>query len=162
MKKTVLLFAGLLVLPAIASAQAQVSFRLDLPVVLPQLVVVSPGVQVVPDVDEEVFFSDNYYWCRHDGGWYRSRNHRGGWVLVPGRAVPARIVQLPPGRYRHYRPGPARPAPAPVRYERYERRDYDHDRDHDRHDYDRDDDRGHGHGHGHDKDRGRGHDKHGD
>ena len=156
MKKIILLLAGLLVAPAIANAQAQaqVTLQLGLPVVLPQLVVVSPGVQVVPEVEEEVFFVDGYYWCRHDGGWYKARNHRGGWIFVPGRAVPARLVQLPPGRYRHYRPVP-RPAPAPARYSEDR-----HDRDHDR--YDRDDDHDRGHGHGHEKHHGKGHDKHGD
>ncbi len=155
MKKTLLLIAGLLVLPAIARAQAQVSIRLDLPVVLPQLVVVSPGVQVVPEVEEEVFFVDGYYWCRHEGGWYRSRSHRGGWVVVPGRAVPARLVQIPPGRYRRYHPGPPRPAPEAVRYERDDRHwDKHHEKEmekRERHE-ERHHDEGRGHGHGHDRD----------
>jgi len=136
-----LLLAGLLLAPGLASAQASVQFSVNLPVVLPPMVVVQPGVRVVPDAEEEVFFVDNYYWVRHDGGWYRSRNHRGGWVYVAPRAVPAGIVGIPPGRYRHYRPEPrpvpvraapapyARPAPAPVRYERDDDRGHhDHDR----------------------------------
>ncbi|BDG03301.1 hypothetical protein [Anaeromyxobacter oryzae] len=159
MKKTLLLVAGLLVLPAIAraQAQAQVTLQLGLPVVLPQLVVVSPGVQVVPDVEEEVFFVDGYYWCRHDGGWYRSRNHRGGWVVVPRRGVPARLYEIPPGRYRHYRPGPPRAAPAPVRYERYERDDRHFDKHHEKEMEKREREERH-----HDNGRGKGHEKHGD
>lgn len=103
--------AGALSLPhlaaAQASAQASVELRLDLPIVLPQLVVVEPGVQVVPDMDREVFLVDGFYWVRHDRGWYRSRSHRGGWVLVPARGVPARLVKIPQGKYRRYRPAKA-------------------------------------------------------
>ena len=98
-----ILLALVLALPASALAQS-VSVRIDLPVVLPRLVVISPGVQVIPQVEEEVFFVDGVYWCRHDGGWYRSRSHRGGWVLAPARAVPARLVEIPAGRYRHFVP----------------------------------------------------------
>lgn len=118
--------AGALAFPASPSAQAgaSVELRLDLPVVLPQLVVVSPGVQVVTDLDEEVFLLDGFYWVRHDGGWYRSRSHRGGWVLVPARGVPARLVKIPPGKYRRYRPEKAKA---------YGDRDQDRGRDHEKH-----------------------------
>jgi hypothetical protein len=108
MRKTILpisvLLASLL-LPSAAAAQlgASASIRLDLPVVLPPLVVVSPGVQVVPDIDQEVFLVNGVYWTRQDGGWYRSRSHRGGWVYVPGKGVPARLATLEPGRYRRWK-----------------------------------------------------------
>jgi hypothetical protein len=91
-----------LLAPSLASAQASVEFRVNLPVVLPQLVVVSPGVQVVPDVEEEVFFTDGYYWVRRDERWYRSRTHRSGWVFVEPRYVPARLGKIPPGQYKHW------------------------------------------------------------
>jgi hypothetical protein len=109
MKKTIVLAAALL-LPGLASAQfsASAGIRIDLPVVLPQLVVVSPGVQVVPDCDQEVFFVDGVYWARHDNGWYRSRSHRGGWALVGPRYVPARLAGMPRGKYKRWHPGPAR------------------------------------------------------
>jgi hypothetical protein len=138
MRTILLALAVLIGLPAVARAQASVSLQLNLPVVLPQLVVVQPGVQVVPDVDEEVFFVDGYYWVRRDGGWYRSRSHRHGWVLVPGRGVPARIAGVPPGKYKRWKPVPAA------------YRDGDRGHDHDRRDHDHD--RG-----GHDHDRGGGH-----
>ena len=111
MKRT--LVALLLVAPGLALGQASVSagIRINLPVVLPQLVVISPGVQVVPEVDEEVFLVDGYYWVRRDDGWFRSRTHRSGWVMVPGRAVPARLVEIPRGKYRRWvPPGHARKA----------------------------------------------------
>jgi len=126
MRKTALsiTLAAALLSPALASAQgATVELRLGLPIVLPQLVVVSPGVQVVPDVDHEVFFVDGFYWVRHDNGWYRSRSHRGGWVLAGPRIVPARLVKIPPGKYRRWKPE-KRAAPAVYRE--------DHDRGHDR------------------------------
>ena len=166
MKKLALAIA---LLPGLALAQASVNISIDLPMVLPKLVVVSPGVQVVPDCDHEVFYTNGYYWAREDDGrWYRSRNHRGGWVYMEPRRVPPGLVRVPPGQYRrwHGRPyvAPARPAmvpnpglrPPPPAY--YEERHH-HDRDEDR------DDQGHGHGRGHDEHgngHGYGHEKHGD
>ncbi|HSN92953.1 MAG TPA: hypothetical protein VLS93_17105 [Anaeromyxobacteraceae bacterium] len=103
MKKTILLA---LFLPSLASAQisASAGIRIDLPVVLPQLVVVSPGIQVVPSVPYEVFYVNGFYWVREDGGWYRSRSHRGGWMLVPAARVPPGLVRIPPGRYKAWKP----------------------------------------------------------
>jgi hypothetical protein len=154
MRKLILALTGAIVFPVLASAQASASasldLRLNLPVVLPQLVVVSPGVQVVPEVDDEVFFVERHYWVRRDGGWYRSPSHRGGWVLVPGRGVPARLGGLPPGHYKRWKPAKAERRDHDRRWT--DRRDHDrHDddrrgerRDHDRHD--RDDDRDGDHG----------------
>jgi hypothetical protein len=96
--------AATLVIPRPASAQVQVSVHIDLPVVLPALVVIEPGVQVVPQVNEEVFFVDGYYWVRRDTGWYRSHDHRSGWVVIDSRKVPARLVKYPPGHYRQWDP----------------------------------------------------------
>jgi hypothetical protein len=143
MKKIIL--AGLLALPLVGSAQsasATVDLRLNLPVVMPQLVVVTPGVQVVPEVEEEVFFTGGYYWCRREGGWYRSRVVRGGWVAMPVRAVPVRLVEIPRGKYKRWKP-----AKAEKRHD--EQRDHDRGTDHDRdHDRDGKHHRGHGNGHG--------------
>jgi len=89
--------------PAAASAQAHVSVRIGLPAVLPPLVVVEPGVQVVQDLDEEIFFVDGNYWARRDGWWYRAHDHRARWTHVEPRWVPAALVRTPPGHYRHWR-----------------------------------------------------------
>jgi hypothetical protein len=123
MRKTVLsLVLAALLGPSLAEAQgATVELRLALPIVLPQLVVVSPGVQVVPDVDHEVFFVDGWYWVRHDAGWYRSRSHRGGWILVGPGHVPARLVSIPPGKYRRWKPDKERREQ--IREDRKERRE---------------------------------------
>ena len=156
--------------PALASAQIQVGasagFTIDLPVVIPQLVVVTPGIQVVPDVDYEVFHTDGYYWTRREGRWYRSGNPRSGWVYMP-RGVPPGLTRMPPGKYRRWHPAP-RPGPGPAfggpgpafRGERHEER---HERREER--YERRDDRGRGEGHdrgrgeGHGGGHGRGHDR---
>ena len=135
MRKLILALTGAIAFPVLASAQASASASLDLrlPVVLPQLVVVTPGVMLVPEVDEEVFFVDGYYWARQPRGWYRSKSHKHGWVLVPARRVPSRLVSFAPGQYKRWKPA------------KHERRD---------------DDRGH-HGHGHGDDKGKKKGKHG-
>lgn len=92
---------------------AQVQVVVDVPaptirfVAPPPLVVVQPGVQVVEDFDDEVYFVDGVYWVRRGPRWYRSRDHRGGWAVVDGPGVPPTLVRLPPGRYRHYKRGKA-------------------------------------------------------
>jgi hypothetical protein len=131
MRTLLLLVAVLFAVPSTSRAEASVSIHFDLPVVLPQLVVVSPGVQVVPEVEEEVFFVDGFYWVRRDHTWYRSRSHRSGWVLVPARVVPQRIGGLPPGKYKRWKPEHGG---------RGRGRGHDDDHGHDHHD-------GHGHGH---------------
>jgi hypothetical protein len=155
MRNLVLALAALISLPSVAEAQASVDVRIDLPFILPRLVVVSPGVQVVPEVDEEVFFVDGHYWVRRDAGWYRSRSHRSGWVLVPRGVVPPRLVKIPHGKYRKWKAVPAayRDADRRPDHDRYDDRGRGHDRDHDRHDgrgrdRDRDHDRYDDHGHG--------------
>lgn len=73
----------------------------------PELVEIEPGVQVIVDYDEPVFYSDNYYW-RNDGGvWYRSSYHDRGWIVAQPPTYVARIDS--PGRYRHYRPANYQP-----------------------------------------------------
>jgi hypothetical protein len=69
----------------------------------PELVDVSPGVQVVYDYDEPIFYSDNFYW-RYDGGvWYRSSAYNTGFVVYNDVPVSVRRIDRP-HEYRHYRP----------------------------------------------------------
>jgi hypothetical protein len=89
----------------------QVQVRVSVPAVrfeaAPPMVEVQPGVFVVHDCDEEVFFVDGRYWMRsREGRWYRASDHRGGWVAAEPRAVPAPIVRVPPGQYRHWKGRP--------------------------------------------------------
>ena len=89
----------------------QVQVRVTVPTVrfevAPPVVEVQPGVMVVRDYGEEVFLVDGRYWMHTgDGRWYRANDYRGGWVVVEPRVVPAPIVRLPPGRYKHHKGKP--------------------------------------------------------
>ena len=88
---------------------AQVTVEVEAPKlrfeVAPALVVVAPGVRVVPDYDEEVFVVGSYYYVRRGPHWYRAHGHHGRWHHV--KSVPREIVHLPHGKYRHYKPAKA-------------------------------------------------------
>ncbi len=67
------------------------------------LVEVSPGVEVIADYNEPVFYADNYYWVNRGGIWYSSTWYGGGW----GRAgyISPRLGGIAhPEFYAHYRP----------------------------------------------------------
>jgi hypothetical protein len=91
---------ALCLLSAPAGAQVQVQITMGLPVVLPPMVVVQPGVQVVTELDEEVYFVNGWYWVRRGPHWYRTHDHRGQWVWVAPARVPVALVRIPPGQYR--------------------------------------------------------------
>jgi hypothetical protein len=97
MKKLVLAIA--LLLPSVASAQVFINFGWSAP---PPLVEVSPGVQVVENSNEEVFFVDGRYWVERDGRWYWARDHRARWVMET-RHVPVFLVRHRRGEYAHWR-----------------------------------------------------------
>jgi hypothetical protein len=70
----------------------------------PDLVAVSPGVQVIADADEPLFYADGYYWLYRDNTWMRSDNYRGGFARIDVNIVPqgVRAIQQPQ-TYAHYR-----------------------------------------------------------
>lgn len=68
----------------------------------PALVEVQPGVQVVRDYDEPVFYSEGVYWRYNGGVWYRSPTYNRGWIRVEAPPVAIRRVDRPE-RYVHYR-----------------------------------------------------------
>lgn len=69
----------------------------------PDMVTVSPGVSVIADYDEPIFYTDGFYWRYYDNVWYRSSNYTGGWAFVA--APPIVIGRIDrPNVYRHYRP----------------------------------------------------------
>ena len=75
----------------------------DAYVASPDLVSVSPGVQVVADYDEPVFFTDGFYWRYYDNGWYRSNNYAAGWSYYD--RPPVAVLRIDrPYAYAHYRP----------------------------------------------------------
>ena len=68
----------------------------------PDLVTVSPGVQVIADYDEPIFYTDGFYWRYYGGVWYRSTVYTGGWVYARPPVAVMRIDR--PYAYAHYRP----------------------------------------------------------
>lgn len=92
-------------LPANAQINVQVAIpvpTLDVQVGAP-LVYVAPDVWVLPDSDDEVFYSGGWYWSRRDGYWFRSHGRQSGWVVVQEPRVPRRLIHMAPGQYRRYR-----------------------------------------------------------
>jgi hypothetical protein len=68
----------------------------------PDLVYAAPGVQVVADYNEPVFFSDGFYWRYSGGYWYRSSYYNRGWISA---RPPAAVLSINrPQAYVHYRP----------------------------------------------------------
>jgi len=84
-------------------------------VATPDLVYVSPGVQVIADYDQPIFYSDGFYWWNTGGLWYRSTYYTGGWVVAQPPVAVMRIDR--PHSYVRYRPagwaGHPRTAPPP-------------------------------------------------
>jgi hypothetical protein len=107
MRKTALsvALAGALALPVAAAAQGgYMEIHLELPQILPPMVVIQPGVQVIPEIQHEVFFVGGVYYARHNGGWYRApRPHGAPWVGVAPNHVPASLVKIPPGHYKNWK-----------------------------------------------------------
>lgn len=69
----------------------------------PDLAYVAPGVHVIANYDEPIFYSHGYYWWNVDGYWYRSPYYTGGWTYVDRPPVTVARISTP-YRYRHYRP----------------------------------------------------------
>jgi hypothetical protein len=112
---TALLASAALAAPA-AAAEVSVQVQVAAPAIRflapPPLVVVAPGIQVVADYNEEIFFFDGWYWVRMGPSWYRTKTYRGGWTVVAAPAVPAVLVKLPPGKFKKYKAAPPPQAPA--------------------------------------------------
>jgi hypothetical protein len=68
----------------------------------PSLAYVSPGVYVVEDYDQPVFYSNNVYWRYNNGLWYQSRYHDRGFVYYA--RPPSAVVSIQrPYAYVRYR-----------------------------------------------------------
>lgn len=134
-------------LPGAATAQVNVGIQIGLPVA-PPMVVIQPGVQVVENYPEEVFFTGGWYWARRGPAWYRARRPGVTFVPVETRYVPARLVRLPPGHYKHWRREEAREAKWQAKAERKQWKEHEKAERHQGHG----NGNGHGHGHGHGRD----------
>lgn len=121
-----LIAAAALLAASSAAAQVQVQINIPLPTVTftapPPLVVVEPGIQVVPDYDDEVYYVNEWYWVRRDARWFRMKGHGGKWVLVEDALVPRALVGVPPGKYRRFKGGKAvivnPPGPGKIKIEK--------------------------------------------
>jgi hypothetical protein len=81
-----------------------VEYAGEVHVTSPELVTISPGVQVVADADEPLFYSDGMYWLYRDNSWYRSDSYRGGFARVEYTYLPQRIRVIErPQTYVQYR-----------------------------------------------------------
>lgn len=79
---------------------------------------VSPGVQVIADYDEPVFYTDGFYWRYYGDTWYRSNTWTGGWVHYNAPSVLLRVER--PQTYVRYRPnGYVSRRPARTHRDRY-------------------------------------------
>ena len=99
-----------LMIASIATADAQVSFGIDIPgarigfnlPAYPQLVPV-PGYPVyyAPRIDANYFFYDGMYWLYANDSWYASSWYNGPWHLVTPDEVPLYVLRVPVRYYRH-------------------------------------------------------------
>lgn len=67
----------------------------------PDLAYVSPGVYVVADYDQPVFYTNNLYWRYDNGTWYQSRYYDRGWRY--SRPPSALVTINRPYAYVRYR-----------------------------------------------------------
>jgi hypothetical protein len=109
-------FTCLFSVPATGDAEVHlnIGFNFPLPVYTipaPPSVVVIPGTHVyyVPDVPEEIFFYQGYWYRPYRKHWYRAAFYDGPWVTISPSRVPYTLVNVHPG-YRgmdsSYRPIP--------------------------------------------------------
>jgi len=88
---------------ASGTGTADVQYGGGVEVSTPDLVEVSPGVQVVADYDEPVFYTDGFYWRFYNNGWYRSNYYASGWSYYDRPPVAVLSIDRPYA-YSHYRP----------------------------------------------------------
>lgn len=101
------LIAGMVILPAVSTAQVSVRVTVPLPppipFVAPPNVVVLPGTDIyaAPDIDEDIFFRQGWWWRNWEGRWYRSKFHDRGWAHY--RGVPTWHRNVPRDWRHQYR-----------------------------------------------------------
>lgn len=105
MTKTRVSACALVVAASLAgcAGTGDVEYAGEVRVTSPDLVAIGPGVQVIADADEPIFYSSGDYWLYRDGYWFRSDDYRSGYARVEYRAVPQAIRDIDrPQRYVHY------------------------------------------------------------
>lgn len=99
-------------------------------IVAPELVTITPDVQVVAAYEEPVFFTGGFYYREINGGWYRSHSHAGGWSSYNDVPYSVRSIENRHS-YRDYRPAgwrSSRPSYANNGYDRGYNRPAGYDR----------------------------------
>ena len=86
---------------SMAQAGVDVHININLPVV-PPLVTVEPGIQVVEGFPEDVFFHEGWYWCRRPDGWYRAHSPRDRFDRIHANRVPRSLRREPVGHFRNW------------------------------------------------------------
>ena len=74
-------------LPQVSEARVRYLMPPPPPIVFvtpPDMIELPGGVYVNPDGNEEIFFSNGYYWRPYQGRWYRSYRYDGGWDYYGG------------------------------------------------------------------------------
>ena len=94
--------------PVTARAAVDISIGISLPPLIafsgPPDVIVLPDtndVYVVPDIDEDLYFWDGWWWRLWEGRWYRSRYHDRDWSYYDD--VPDFYFDVEPGWRGYYR-----------------------------------------------------------
>lgn len=105
-------FSALVILMPIGLIFAGVDFHVNVNIGAPEIefsepppvVLVTPGIYVVPNDDRELFFVGGFYWVSQEGRWFRSAGPHKKWVLVDSRKVPHGLAKIPPGKYKNWHP----------------------------------------------------------
>lgn len=91
--------------PTMAGVDIHVGIPLPPPIVFPAppevVVIPETYVYAVPDVREEIFFYNGWWWRPWKGRWYRSRQYSSGWGYY--RGVPSFYGGIPSGWRDDYR-----------------------------------------------------------
>ncbi len=91
--------------PALAGVDVNVHIALPPPIVFvapPELIVIPDTyVYVAPEVDEDIFFWNGWWWRLWEGRWYRSNYYNRGWVYYNN--VPRFYFDVDPGWRGYYR-----------------------------------------------------------
>jgi hypothetical protein len=101
----VLLLTSAIAVPVPTTAAVNVTIALPPPIVFaaPPLLIVLPEtyVYVVPDVREDIFFYNGWWWRPWEGRWYRSRYYNSGWAYY--QRVPSFYAGIPSSWRNDYR-----------------------------------------------------------
>ncbi|NPU84241.1 MAG: hypothetical protein HPY65_07105 [Syntrophaceae bacterium] len=103
-----MLLSWVMLMPSPAMAEVDVKVRINIPLpppivfpAVPEVVVIPETyVYAVPDVREEIFFYNGWWWRPWEGRWYRSRNYDRGWAYY--ERTPGFYKRVPPGWRNDY------------------------------------------------------------